>query len=316
MALANMGPNSLIGHATQCSTRPVRVRSDRKYPRSERKLNPEWLNSYWQTDLPFLTTTKDWRCYLKERGYYHKPCDSLSRLKELAKRCVRGLKSYDAHDVKTLRALALSRGGGRVQLRFKKQELIRFLETADDWEEASTASPTFHRFSELPPELRNRVYTFYFQSLGKVPPRFAVPPLCRTSRQLQLETTGLFFEQSTFIISMRRIYCRQTQAHKAQLHYHSEVAKSNIPMPNFAQIKHLHVELKACSNGSPSAVWTIDLTEGRCARERQSRGQHHEESVQTLVDSIMARQGLATLEKGDLDKLEVAITKDYNRLRS
>lgn len=299
MALAYMGLNSLLSHAAQGSTRPVRVRSDRKYPRSERKLNPEWLNSYWQTDLPYLTTTKDWKFYLKERGYYYKPYESLSRLKELAKRCARGLQSYDAHDVKTLRALALSRGGGRVQLRFKKQELIRF-----------------YRFSELPPELRNRVYTFYFQSLGKVPPRFAVPPLCTISRQLQLETTGLFFEQSTFIISMRRIYCRQPYAHKAQLHYHSEVAKSNIPMPNFAQIKHLHVELKACSNVSPSAVWTIDLTEGRCARERQSRGQHHEESVQTLVDSIMARQGVATLEKGDLDKLEAAITKDYNRLRS
>jgi hypothetical protein len=36
---------------------------------------------------------------------------------------------------------------------------------------------------------------------------------------------------------------------------------------------------------------------------------YHEQIVQTLVDSIMAREGLAKLEKSDLYKLEVAITQ-------
>jgi hypothetical protein len=43
---------------------------------------------------------------------------------------------------------------------------------------------------------------------------------------------------------------------------------------------------------------------------------YHEQSVQTLVDLIMAREGLAKLEKSDLDKLEDAITEAFAHLES
>lgn len=43
---------------------------------------------------------------------------------------------------------------------------------------------------------------------------------------------------------------------------------------------------------------------------------YHEQSVQTLVDLIMAREGLAKLEKSDLDKLEDAITEAFAHLKS
>jgi hypothetical protein len=268
-----MGPGSLANRASRGSTLPVSVRSDRKYPRSERKLNPEWLNSYWQTDLPYLTTMDEWRRYLEARRCYYKPSASLARLKELADRGARGLQSYEAHGYHMLRALAKDRGmGSQVRRRAKKQELIRCLEDADDWNVASKALPTFHRFFELPPELRNRIYTFYFDSLGKVPPRFVVPPLCRASRQLRLETTQLFFEHSTFIVFMRRVDGGQRHRHLARLHCQSEVARSNMPILKFAQIKHLYVKLKAYANRIPSATWTINLKDSRCVRMSPAQG--------------------------------------------
>jgi hypothetical protein len=231
------------------------VRNDRNNPRSERKPNPEWLNSYWQTNLPYLTTVDKWRRCLEARRCYYKPSASLARLKELADRGARGLQSYEAHGYHMLIALVKDCGmDSQVRRRAKKQELIRCLVDADDRNVASKAVPTFHRFFELPPELRNRMYTFYFDSLGKIPPRFVVPPLCRASRQLRLETSELFFEHSTFIVSMRRVDGGQRHHHLARLHYHSEVARSNIPSVKFGQIKHLYVQLKAYANGSPLAT--------------------------------------------------------------
>jgi hypothetical protein len=318
MALASVSLNVLGNNATQG------VRGDRKYSQCERELNPDWWNRYWQTDLPQMNGMDEFRCHLKAKGFYYKAADQLPRLKELTKRCARGHQSYDACGVKGLKALVRGRGLElRVSRKANKRQLVRCLEIADDADyarNAMNATPNFHRFSELPPELRNRVYTFYFESLGKVPPRFVVPPLCKVSRQLRLETTALFFERSTFIILLRPAYSPQGQQrlyrHPAQLHYHSEVAKAIIPNPSFARIKHLCVEFKPWSNRASWATWAIDLSTGKSAREWPTRVQaYNGQSVQTFVDSIMAREGLAKLEKNDLDKLEVAINEAFASLR-
>jgi hypothetical protein len=256
MTLTIVRLNALVDRVAQGSTLPLSARSNKKYSLSEQELNPEWLKGYWQTDLPYLTTLDEWRRCLEERGYYYKPSASLARLKELAKRGARGLQSYEAQDYHLLRALVQERGlGSHLHPRATKQKLIRCLEAADGKKEALNVAPTFHRFSELPPELRNRVYKLYFGSLGKVPPRFVVPPLCRASRQLRLETTGMFFESSTFVVSMKRVNGGQRHPNIARLNFHSGVARVNIPTLSFGQIKHLYVELKAFASGSPLATW-------------------------------------------------------------
>lgn len=319
MALASVGLNIMGNNATQG------IRRDRKYPQCERELNPDWWDRYWQTDIPQMDGMEKFRYYLKEKGFYHKSTDQLPRLQGLTKRWARGHQSYDACGVNDLRALLQRRRlepyGGR---KANKRQLVRCLEVADDADDARNAmnaTRELHRFSELPPELRNRVYEFYFESLGKVPPRFVVPPLCRASRQLRSETTGLFFEHSTFIILLRPIYSPQGQQlpyrHAVQLHYHNEVAKANIPNPSFTRIKHLSIEFKPWSNRAPWAAWTVDLSTGQYMRDWPAHVQgYHEQSIQTLVDLIIAREGLARLEKSDLDKLEVAITEAFAHLQS
>jgi hypothetical protein len=233
------------------------------------------------------------------------------RLKDLARRCARGDPSYDAHGVTYLKALIRDRGlrlqAGR---KVNKKQLIQCLEAADDFDARDTtkALPKFHRFLELPPELRNRVYIFHPESLGKFPPRFVVPPLCRVSRQLRSETTALFYEYCTFVFLLRTVH---TPSSKAQLHYHTEVARNNIPDSAFAQIKHLFIRLKEHSHRPPMANWIIDLTCGRWTGWSVFRRRDIEQSVQTLVNSIMAREGLTKLEKSDLDKLEVAMNEAH-----
>lgn len=312
MALANADLSVLGNNATQS------VRSDRKYPQSEREWNPYWWNSYWETDLPHMAGMDEFRRYLKKKAFYYKTTDQLPRLKELTKRCASGHQSYGACSVQALRALVRSRGlDSQLDRKSSKRQLVRCLEAADDADDtrnAPRAPPKFHRFFELPAELRNRVYTFYFESLGKVPPRFVVPPLCRASHQLRSETTGLFFEHSIFTILLRPVYFtrghEQPFRHRAQLHYHTEVARANIPNPGFARIKRLSIEVKTFSNRAPFATWTVDLRAGQCMREWPACDHgFHDESIQSFVDSIMARERLAKLEKTDLDKLEVVVTE-------
>jgi hypothetical protein len=276
MALASVGLNFLVQSATQS------IRRDRKYTQCERELNPDWWNRYWQTDLPQMHGMDEFRYYLKEKRFYYKTTDQLPRLQELTRRCARGHPSYDACGVKGLKALLQRRGletyGGR---KANKRQLVRCLEVvddADDARKAMNATPEFHRFSELPPELRNRVYKFYFDSLGKVPPRFVVPPLCRASSQLRSETTGLFFEHSTFIILLRPVYSPQGQQllyrHPAQLHYHNVVARANIPTLNFARIKHLSIEFKQWSNRALLKCNNRQENAGRSAETRTQRENH------------------------------------------
>jgi hypothetical protein len=159
MAPASVDPNALVGHTAQSSTHPVSVRSDREYSRSERRLKPGLSNNYWQTDLPRLVSMDQFRYCLKKKGFYCRKTEKFSRLKVLARRCCRGHQSYDACSVKDLKTLIQSRG-----LKWQspsKRDLVQRLEAADDADDARDArkvTQKLHRFSELPPELRNRIY--------------------------------------------------------------------------------------------------------------------------------------------------------------
>jgi hypothetical protein len=190
MAHASVGLK-VLGNPSLISTLPMDVRPGRKYPRAERDPNSEWANGYWRTGLPYATNSWDWRMYLAEQQFHYKASDTRAQLKVRAKRCARGHLSYDEHNIKKLRALVqgreisthLERKAREVNKTNKKQ-LVKMLEAADDADHALEAAREFQKFSELPPELKNRVYTYYFKSLGKVPPRFAL-------QSIQSATTGV-----------------------------------------------------------------------------------------------------------------------------
>lgn len=72
-----------------------------------------------------------------------------------------------------------------------KPQLISALEKADE-------DRTFLRFMDLPPELRTRIYDFYFEPLHRVrwdvaPYTIPPPPITIVSKQLRLESHPLFY---------------------------------------------------------------------------------------------------------------------------
>lgn len=259
MALASMDLHLLDSDVSLRSTLMAHVRKDPKYAPTERDLDPDWANNYCM-GLPCATTEGDWKCYFAEHQFHIKSTDSPEQLEVCAKRCAKGLPSYGGHSVKKLRVLARDRGlTTLLERKANKEQLVQLLEAADDERDASEASREFPKFVELPPELENRVYAFYFKSLGRVPPRFVLPPLCVTSRQLRRESTGLFFEHSIFILWLRPEFTLSPGREQARLQYHTEIAKIGIATANFARIKHLCVELRFPLHQLLLRSWDVDL---------------------------------------------------------
>lgn len=314
MAPSSMDLDVLDNDAALRSTLMMHLRKDKKYSPTERYLNADWADSYC-ADLPCATTVADWKRYFAEHQFHVKSTGNPEQLEARAERCSRGLPSYSGHSIKRLRVLARDRGlTTQLEYRVHKEKLIDLLEVADDERYASEASREFPKFLEIPPELKNRVYAIYFKSLGRVPPRFVLPPLCRASRQLRLESTGLFFEHSTFILWLRPEFVLSRGRQQARLEYHTEIAKINVPTASIARIKHLYVELRAPAHQFLLRTWTVNLTNGQCVatyKKKDSVVTQERQHVQKLVDSIMAREGCAKLNKSDLSALEMAVSKEY-----
>jgi hypothetical protein len=138
------------------------------------------------------------------------------------------------------------------------------------------------------------VYTFYFDGLKVVPQRFSQPPICKVSRELRVESLGLFYEHATFSISMTRCLLNTGDVavnHQSKL-FHNGVSESD-----FTRIKHLSVDLEIGTFMSAVGTWTIDLTSGKSTANSSCRRQ---QEMQRVVDIIMAREGRHKLRKSDI----------------
>lgn len=265
--------------------------------------------------MPYETSTDNLRRYLVDNDFYYKQADKLPRLMVLAERCDRGQLSYEAYPVAELRRYAIDRGMyAAVVNQANKRELVQDLEYRDRVKDGANYRRKFSRFLDLPPELRNAVYSFYMKSLGIVPKRFAQPPLCKASSQLRSDSLGLFYEQSTFSISI--IHSLWNRSHRTmfgqtKVNSQSDLFVGSVPAKHFNRIKRLHVELESACHTSTLNSWTIDLATGQC---EINFGRHRKKRLKEAVNSVMARGGTKTMGVSDLDLLKAAVVKDFHDL--
>jgi hypothetical protein len=259
------------------------------------KGRPGLQNNWWRLGMAEKHTRDDLKEFLRKRGFYHKQSENLASLEALAERCDRGHPSYESYNVAKLRQFVKDRNlKMALPSKANKKLLIQRLEDADDLDDATEDSRQFPRFLELPPELRNSVYTFYFKALKVVPQRFSQPPLCKASRELRAESSGLFYEHATFSISMTRFLLTKGDV---AVNYQSKRFRDNVSTSEFTRIKHLSVDLEVGSFLSAVGTWTIDLTSGKSTANSSCRRQA---KMQRVVDMIMAREGPDKLRKSDL----------------
>lgn len=158
-------------------------------------------DDYWRlqeyADAPRLI--RELRSELSDRGYATP--DKLSRQDAIhhLQRTDRGLKSYHGMATDELRGLVKARkidSVGRCQGESKvvRTKIITALEAAD-------RSRKFEMFFRLPPELRNRVYGYYFEDLKQPIYAPSQPPLTKACRQIRKESLSMFYSTSSFLLS-------------------------------------------------------------------------------------------------------------------
>lgn len=182
--------------------------------------------------------------------------------------------------------------------------IVRILEAADE-------AATFPRFFDLPPELRNRIYSMHFDSFP-VLSRPTTPPIARASRQLRQETTLLFYQSCNIYLSIGRATPNykpkppRTLTHLSEeyLGYirHIEVSGPIVPMRRRRwgwahvawQVDLGATERGALMSGGRTSHCMADIMDG--FEERRDRV---ERRLKVVLEGIAAREGMVKLRNGD-----------------
>lgn len=150
------------------------------------------LHSYSEHKNPGL------RQLLVDRGYAFGSGMTRAALLACLKRSDSGLLSYTGRANSELRDFIQQR---RLETNFKqgnigtRTELVQLLNAADE-------DPRFHRFMELPAEIRGIVYRFYLDEPKKRLLTPKQPPLLSTNRLIREEALPLFYSKYAFAVQV------------------------------------------------------------------------------------------------------------------
>ena len=254
------------------------------------------------------------RTKLRARNYGTSKTTSVSRLRALLVRCQRGLLSYDGLPLRELRLYAAQRG---LPLPRGKKNTVKTLkaqlEQADD-------ENTFERFSDLPPELRQIIYSLYFKSLDDSrswPSDKYQPPLTLTSRNIRQESLPLFYECCDFKVTMNAAgLVNIRKDFTTALATGSSAFFSNCSPQNFARVKVLVINIVGWditlrldltnTENLISVMWCfysvycVDSGLRPAQLERKSRLL---QELHKAASDITARRGPLKLRKSDLKML-------------
>ena len=199
-------------------------------------------NGYWKLNGYRDLSVNDMRDMLEKRGYDPGSIKDKDRLRESLQRADRGLLSYVKRSNDELRGLLSQRGipndfesGGRGS----RAELIAKLECAD-------YSRRFERFMNLPPELRTRVYDYYFAYFDKPLHTPVQPPLTLVCSQIRKEALPLFYATCTFDLNLhlrRQSYRNSPYLEKLKMRDDTLMWLHSVRPENLADIQHIRIGL-------------------------------------------------------------------------
>ena len=182
------------------------------------------------------------RSELQGIGYKPKKSASRADLVALLKHAHLGHICYDNCAFDELKRFALDRGLVSKKAGPASARLVSLLLKAD-------MNPTFNRFSDLPPELRVRIYNLYMADFSISSFQHPVdPPLTRTNRLIRSESLPIFYQRCTFRLAI-----------SGQARYTLRVIPSSrkflrtLSALKLRHIRHLEIFL--------SIIFDLDLTE-------------------------------------------------------
>lgn len=241
-----------------------------------------------------------------ERGC---PSDSVqvARLVELLSRPERGLICYEKCSHAELEAFCRARGLARVGE--ATHVLIAVLEHADK-------EATFDRFTDLPAELRVRIYSMHFQSFGSALETPVQPPITTTSKLLRKEALPLFYQSFAFVVSITDVWSqRDTPIFPGYSRFCDLEDKTKAFWAKLPQ-QYLTLINKICFNDfrdrGLGIEWLVDLgTNGHPSRVEHLCGkvestymamiEEYTQRLRKVVDRMAVNgSGSKTLRRGDI----------------
>lgn len=201
------------------------------------------------------------KVYLEQAGYHVKASSNRKQLVDALVRWQRGLLSYDACSSKELKTFCSQRNV-KVSKKPLKKELVDCLEDEDEM-------ATFDRFLDLPPELRNRIYSLHFDSIDTPLNLPQPPPITTVSRQVRQESLLLFYQTCRTIMSFHSDVSARTFGYrlssKTQVSARLSTARlfSRAPSECLGNIRKLRLEGTVCPPQHwVRTAWEIDLGNG------------------------------------------------------
>ena len=196
--------------------------------------------------------------------------------------------------------------------------------TLDDFkaqlEQADDEHNAFHRFLDLPPELRERVYTQFFNSYIDDDNPKCQPPISYASRTVRQEALPVFYGCCWFSIRASCGISRELkpitdgQRIADVLSPNSAAFMKSISALELGRIRSLrlnvlgceiHLKLDARDQKDPITIRTpyiVDLGSSSNSTQRERKEQMLSD-LRTIALGVAAREGPLKLREGDLERL-------------
>lgn len=272
---------------------------------------------YWK--LETVAYLKDAR--LQEEFYrlklYRNPRLNRQRKVELYARAQRGFLPYDIYSLFELKGFAKSRKISLPHGRLSASVLIQQLERADD-------NATFSRFSDLPPELRQVVFEWYFVSISQEFPllTFKQPHVTMVSRLFRKEALPLFYRLCTFELEIMTCQSFPQDLYRVKkrpacvFEGHSYDFIENISMVDIQLINRLAITVQLFS--FQQYVRLVLDFEGECSVSVQNASirpgdewmpRRLADKLGFVVRRVAEREGIHKLKKADVGRLLGAVDR-------
>ena len=271
-------------------------------------------SSYWQVSNGELLNKEDLRAKLYYNNFHVLKSTKMARSRQLYVRSQRGVRSYEGISRKELEHEIAQR---RILLpdRWPTMETTKAqLEQYDD------EHNTFHRFLDLPPELRERIYTEYFNTYNEDDNPKCQPPISCTSRIVPREALPLFYECCLFSIRAATGIRKELkpigdgQNIIDVVSSRSAAFMKSISAHNLGRLRWLRLNFLGCevqlklyaeNQKDPVVITTPYRIDLECDRDQaqNERRERMMSEVRAIALEVAAREGPLELREGDLERM-------------
>jgi hypothetical protein len=283
-------------------------------------------SSYWNLKDGELLNKDDLYNKLYWNNFHVLKSTKADRLRELYVRSQRGMRSYEGVNRKELEHYITQR---RIPLPdmvlATMEDLKRQLEQNDD------ENNTFHRFLDLPPELRERIYAQYFDTYNEDDNPKCQPPISYASRTVRRESLPLFYECCLFSIraatgiqqdlppiaddqNITDVLSRDSSA------FMKSISAQNLGRLRWLRMNFLGWELQlilyAKDQKDPIRISTPYKVDLKCSgdKAKHERRERMYSELRAIALDVAAREGPLKLRGGDLERMYETVRIAFEEL--